>query len=357
MSDIQPDPYKIEGSLPERYPRGWFCIGTDYEFTSKPRKLDYFGTSLVAYRGAESGQVHVLDAYCPHMGANLAGEGAVVDGDSVVCPFHSWQWGSDGFCKHIPYAKKIPPKARIKSWPVMEENQLVFVWNDPDGGPPIEEQAIPRIEEVYEEVWTPWVIRRVIVNSNCRELIDNMADKAHFGPVHGSSQISEFVNISEGHTYTQLMKGSSPIGVMDSKATYYGPGYMIHSMRNDLHDGTEMRFMSLVMNVPTSMDSFEFLAGFRYPVPPGMEGNQVAQIEHVNELIDQNVQGVFADLAIWQDKVTIDNPILCDGDGPVNRLRAWYNQFLVPVDEVPTSLKERKVYEKNEVINFPPKFF
>lgn len=345
MSEPQPAPYVIEGALPDRFPRGWFCIGADYEFTSIPQKLDYFGTSLVAYRGAESGEVVVMDAYCPHMGANLAG--GTVMGDSVICPFHAWSWGSDGFCNHIPYAKQIPKKARIKSWPVMEQNELVYIWFDPDGGEPLPEQAIPRDEEVYAGNWTPWVIRRVPVNSNCRELIDNMADKAHFVPVHGSEEITFFQNISEGHTYTQLMKGTSPAGVMDSKATYYGPGYMIHSMSVEQADGFTLNMMSLVMNVPTAMDSFEFLAGFKYPVPPGMEGNIPAQIAFVNQLMDENEQGVFADLAIWQDKVTIDNPILCDGDGPVTKLRQWYNQFLVPVNEVPASLAERKLYDKS----------
>ncbi|MEH6593431.1 MAG: Rieske 2Fe-2S domain-containing protein [Halioglobus sp.] len=343
-----PDPYVIEGSLPARYPRGWFCVGTDYEFTSIPVKLDYFGTSLVAYRGQTSGQVHILDAYCPHMGANLAGEGSSVQGDSVVCPFHAWSWGADGFCNDIPYAKKIPAKARIKSWEVMEENHLVYVWFDPDGGPPIAEQRIPRNEQVFEAGWTPWVIRRAQVENNCRELIDNMADKAHFGPVHGAQAITRFSNISEGHTYIQLMDGRSPMGVMESVATYYGPGYMIHSMKLAMDSGENTGFMSLVMNVPTSMESFEFLAGFKYPIPPGMEGNIVAQIEFVNQQVDANEQqGVFADLAIWKDKVTIDNPILCDGDGPVTRLRQWYNQFLVPLDQVPESLQERKVYDKN----------
>ncbi|MCZ6829704.1 MAG: Rieske 2Fe-2S domain-containing protein [Gammaproteobacteria bacterium] len=352
MNQALPEPYVIEGSLPDRYPRGWFCIGTDYEFTSIPVKLDYFGTSLVAYRGQNSGQVHILDAYCPHMGANLAGAGSCIQGDSVICPFHAWRWGSDGVCNDIPYAKKIPAKARIRSWPVLEENQLVYVWHDPDGGEPMEEQRIPRDEQVFEDGWTPWVIRRAQVESNCRELIDNMADKAHFGPVHGSEEITLFTNISEGHKYTQLMNGRSPMGTMESEATYYGPGYMIHRLTHQLATGETSRFMSLVMNVPTSLESFEFLAGFKYPVPPGSEGNMVAQIEHVNQLIDANERGVFADLAIWKDKVTIDNPILCDGDGPLTRLRQWYNQFLVPVDQVPESLSERKVYDKSESILF-----
>ena len=79
-----------------------------------------------------------------------------------------------------------------------------------------------------------------------------------------------------------------------------------------------------------------------------MDGNVLAQINFANQIIDENVQGVFADLAIWKDKVTIDNPILCDGDGPVTRLRQWYNQFLVPVDQVPATLAQRKVYDRSE---------
>lgn len=345
MNQALPEPYIIQGQLPDRFPRGWFCIGANYEFTATPRKLDYFGTSLVAYRGTESGEVHVLDAYCPHMGANLAG-GQVV-GNSVICPFHEWSWGADGFCDAIPYANKIPAKARIKSWPTMEENELVYVWHDPDGDEPLPEQRIPPEPELAIGEWTPWVIRRVSVDSNCRELIDNMADKAHFGPVHGCEEVTFFQNISHAHTYTQLMKGTSPGGFMDSRATYYGPGYMLHYMTITDAQEQSSRLMSLVMNVPTSMGSFEFLAGFKYPVPPGMTGNIPAQLDYVNSLMDENTQGVFADLAIWQDKVTIDNPLLCDGDGPVTRLRQWYQQFLVPVADVPAALAQRKVYDKS----------
>ena len=113
MNQAQRVPYKIVGSLPDRYPRGWFCIGTSYEFTNeKPRRMNHFGTALVGYRG-EDGKVHVLDGYCPHMGAHL-GDGKI-KGNSVACPFHGWVWGADGICEEIAYAKKIPPKAVIKS--------------------------------------------------------------------------------------------------------------------------------------------------------------------------------------------------------------------------------------------------
>jgi 3-ketosteroid 9alpha-monooxygenase subunit A len=36
------------------------------------------------------------------------------------------------------------------------------------------------------------------------------------------------------------------------------------------------------------------------------------------------------DVEIWKDKVYREDPILCDGDGPINKLRRWYEQFYLP---------------------------
>ena len=57
------------------------------------------------FRG-EDGKAYVLDAYCPHLGANLAVGGQVV-GNCIECPFHGWRFnGNDGKCVKIPYAEK-----------------------------------------------------------------------------------------------------------------------------------------------------------------------------------------------------------------------------------------------------------
>ena len=36
------------------------------------------------------------------------------------------------------------------------------------------------------------------------------------------------------------------------------------------------------------------------------------------------------DVAIWQDKIYRSDPILCDGDGSINKLRRWYERFYQP---------------------------
>ncbi|HET8704799.1 MAG TPA: Rieske 2Fe-2S domain-containing protein, partial [Pseudomonadales bacterium] len=93
---------KIEAAqVEERYARGWHCIGRIDQYNEKPVMLNYFGTKLVAYRGA-SGDLHVLDGYCPHMGADLSM--GYVEGDSIRCAMHAWRWGKDGVCDDIPYA-------------------------------------------------------------------------------------------------------------------------------------------------------------------------------------------------------------------------------------------------------------
>lgn len=63
------------------------------------------GMNLAVFRG-ESGRSYILDAYCPHLGANL-GVGGTVDGDCIACPFHGWTFnGDDGKCVKIAYAEK-----------------------------------------------------------------------------------------------------------------------------------------------------------------------------------------------------------------------------------------------------------
>ena len=36
------------------------------------RQVDALGLNLAVYRGSDSGNVFVTDAYCPHLGANIA---------------------------------------------------------------------------------------------------------------------------------------------------------------------------------------------------------------------------------------------------------------------------------------------
>jgi len=159
-------PYTIKAAeIEPRYARGWHCLGLAADVTSKPVSFTYFGTKIVVYRG-EDNQVHILDAYCPHMGADLSL--GCVEGNAIRCPFHAWRWGADGLCEEIPYARRIPPRAVIKSWPCLEENKLLFIWNDPEGNPPPPDCAPPRIDDCFSGEWSEWDMQTLSIPTNCR---------------------------------------------------------------------------------------------------------------------------------------------------------------------------------------------
>ena len=119
------------GSVPERFARGWHCLGLEREFTDgKPHAVQAFGGKLVVWSDA-GGELHVLDGYCRHMGGDLTqGE---VKGDEVACPFHDWRWGGDGKCKAIPYARRVPLRARTQKYDTAIVNDQLLIWHDVEG--------------------------------------------------------------------------------------------------------------------------------------------------------------------------------------------------------------------------------
>jgi len=64
----------------------------------------FAGLELAVFRDS-GGEVHALDAFCPHLGANMA-VGGTVKGDCLECPFHAWKFDGEGKCVDIPGAKK-----------------------------------------------------------------------------------------------------------------------------------------------------------------------------------------------------------------------------------------------------------
>ena len=57
--------------MPPPYPNGWFAIATSTEVKrGEAKNFDYLGENFVIFR-SQTNQIFILDAYCPHMGANL----------------------------------------------------------------------------------------------------------------------------------------------------------------------------------------------------------------------------------------------------------------------------------------------
>jgi 3-ketosteroid 9alpha-monooxygenase subunit A len=115
--------------LPNMQPTGWFQVAWSADLeVGDVTPLHYFGAELVVFRDLD-GVVHVLDAHCQHLGANLSRGGCVVEG-GIQCPFHGWVWSGDGRNVRIPYEPAPNRACRVRSWPVTELNECVYLWHD-----------------------------------------------------------------------------------------------------------------------------------------------------------------------------------------------------------------------------------
>lgn len=138
--------------IPPVYPNGWFRLLASSELAREEVKyISVLGQQLAVFRGND-GVVYIVNAYCPHMGANVAIGGKVV-GNCLQCPFHGWKFrGDDGKCVEIPYSKTVPLTAKMKTWPSIEMNRSVYLWYHAEGEHP---SWFPdEIEEIKKRAWT-----------------------------------------------------------------------------------------------------------------------------------------------------------------------------------------------------------
>ncbi|WP_166908740.1 Rieske 2Fe-2S domain-containing protein [Mycobacterium sp. DL440] len=337
-------------ALPQRFARGWHCLGLSKHFEGgKPQAVAAFGQRLVVFRD-RAGVLQVLDAYCRHMGGDLS-EGEV-KGDEVACPFHDWRWGGDGRCKAVPYSKRTPRLARTARWQTMEQDGMVFVWNDPEGNPPSADVAIPRIPGAGTGGWTDWYWHSTVIETNCREIVDNLVDMAHFFYIHGSVP-DQFKNIFEGHVATQFMSSGirqdfaadtdAPMMLgTTSVASYWGPSFMIDDLTYHLEHG-DQKTVLLNCHYPIDANSFVLQYGIIVEKSPLVPDEQAAATAVA--LGDWVKKGFDEDIEIWRNKARIDNPLLCEEDGPVYQLRRWYEQFYVDIADVTPDMVDRFEFE------------
>ncbi len=353
----------VAGAPPARYARGWHCLGLAARFREGgPHAVRAFGTKLVVFADS-SGALHVLDGYCRHMGGDLTQ--GTVKGDAIACPFHDWRWGGNGRCAGIPYARRVPPRARTRSWATLEQNGQLFVWHDPSGNPPAPEVDHPfDFRGAGSDEWTSWTWdSNLVEGANCREVIDNVVDMAHFFYIHFAFPVY-FRNVFEGHIASQYLRtrsrpdvdgasnygpgsaAGSPAGFAEStlrsEASYYGPAYMIDYLWHDYH-GMTLESVLINCHYPVTPDSFLLQWGAIVKRPAGLSDAHASAV--AAKFADFVGLGFQQDVAIWLNKTRIDNPLLCAEDGPVYQVRRWYEQFYCDVADIAPDMVARYEFE------------
>ena len=332
------------------FPRGWFVVGEAAQATNTPIPLRYFGRDLIMYRG-DSGRVVVMDAYCPHMKTHLAKnttsyvvlDGKQVDGDDIRCPYHGWKFGPDGACNEIPYSPApIPKAAKIRSFPTREWGGLVLMWHDEEAlEPNYEPHPLP---EWDDEKWVNWKIDDLGgLDCHSQEVIDNITDKAHLEPIHGSQDIQYFENVYEDHkVWQKLAAGHKTLSddILVNDTWYTGPGLLMSAMsgyynsimlvaHTPVEDGTVHAWHALMVEPPN------------YP-PSEEDKGAIAAYQEMSR------QALYQDFDVWANKQPCIQVMQVPGDGPFGKTRTWYKQFYNP-------RKDAKKYQEAVNGTYPTK--
>ncbi|OJZ76090.1 2Fe-2S ferredoxin [Mycobacterium paraffinicum] len=172
-------------------PTGWFQVGWSDEIgVGDVHRMTYFGEELIAWR-AESGRLTVMNAFCEHLGAHLGFGGRVV-GEVLQCGFHGWQWSQEGRNVCIPYQNRPNRGRRIRTYPVVERNESVYVWHDVAGREPYFD--VPDVFADFndgrnpDEFHRPRRLYRERLEIHPQYVQENGVDFAHFKYVHGTPE-------------------------------------------------------------------------------------------------------------------------------------------------------------------------
>ncbi len=301
-----------------RYPNGWFQVEYSDELeVGQSKPLRYFGKDFVLYRG-EDGTARIFDAFCPHLGAHL-GYGGKVEGNNLRCPFHGWCFDSAGKCSDIPYAKRVPPNARIAVAPVLERNGLVMMWHHAEGLAPTWD--LPIVPEVGDDDWTEFAKRRWKIRTHNQEMAENSVDRAHFRYVHGALTVPESVAETDGpmlHVHSKMKLGT-PAGEVDGEIESHSWGFGFGKVQ--FRGIVETLLLTSV--VPIDEDYVDV----RFSFSVKKLGNADITRGVGKALIADIDKQMREDIPIWENKVFHDRPLLCDGDGPIGVFRNWATQF------------------------------
>lgn len=310
---------------PFSIPFGWFqvCRPDEVE-VGATKALYYFGRHLAAWRD-EEGELHVMDAFCPHLGAHI-GHGGWVEGCHVVCPFHGWSFDCDGANVAIPYSNRTNKKARIRTYPTVEVNGKALVWfhPDPEVGPMWEIPALPELES---EDWFGPIHTEHTVMAHAQELGENAVDSAHFRYVHRVAEVPEITSyVTDGPVseMRSIQKFPTPRGVVDGKieSTGHGPGVSF------------IRFSGIVdtllVSSTTPIDDGSSITRFDFYTRSLGDAEMTSGVAQA--FVDEVDKQFLQDMPVWEHKAHITRPALADTDGPFMTFRKWYQQFYAEVD-------------------------
>ncbi len=136
------------------------------------------GEDLVFFRSSK-GEPVAFEDKCPHRFAPLSK--GVLMGDVLRCGYHGLCFDTTGKCIEIPGQAYVPPRARVRAFPVVERHRLLWVWMGE-----AERADALKVPDIHWLDDPAWVAAEGYhrIEANFRLLNDNLLDLSHETYVH-----------------------------------------------------------------------------------------------------------------------------------------------------------------------------
>jgi vanillate O-demethylase monooxygenase subunit len=166
----------LESALWPRLWDYWHPVIYSADVGAEPVAARLLGVPIVLAR--LGGELTCLHDLCIHRGTPLSL--GWINGGTLTCAYHGWQYGADGACVHIPARPRgvIPRRARVDAYRTAELYGLIWVCLGEPRTP------IPEFPEFGDPSYRMTLYPPVRWKCSAARQTENFIDQAHFPWVH-----------------------------------------------------------------------------------------------------------------------------------------------------------------------------
>lgn len=157
----------------------WYVAGWDTEVPADGFLVRTITSVPLALWRDQAGKIIAFEDRCCHRGAPLSMGRR--EGDCVRCNYHGLKFDAKGNCIEIPSQATIPPKFRVRTFPVIEKHKWIWIWM---GDPSLaDESLIGDTHYLDDPAWAS-MGGHIHYDVNYLLLCDNLLDFTHLPYLH-----------------------------------------------------------------------------------------------------------------------------------------------------------------------------
>ena len=161
--------------------REWYVAAFAEEITRELLPRTILGRKLVFFR-TQAGEAVAMDDRCAHRSFPLSA--SKLEGDTIVCGYHGIRYDAEGNWIEIPSQDKCPRQVGVRSYALIEQGPLVWIWMGPKGE--ADPARLPAQPWMNDPAW-PATHGKMHLRGNYVSLHENLMDLTHLSYLHAGS--------------------------------------------------------------------------------------------------------------------------------------------------------------------------